>query len=434
MTLTRPLKATLLATALILAPASVPMAVAASSLGLQSFAPLVETVKPAVVTVRTEGRSARQNTQMPQELERFFRNTPGQPDNTPRPTQGVGSGFIIDESGIIVTNNHVVEEADTITVILDDGTEYRAELIGRDTRVDIAVLRVEATGLPTVAWGDSDTVRVGDWAMAIGNPLGLEGTVTTGIISARGRDINSGPYDDYLQVDAAINRGNSGGPLLDLNGQVIGVNTAIISPTGGNVGLGFAIPAAQAQQIVADLIDDGQVERGWIGVSIQPMTSDIAASLGLVSTDGALVAEVITDSPAQTAGLRPGDVILGFNDRPIGEVRGLPRAGAASTIGNDAQIDVWRQGQIQKLTIAPGLLETATLAATPAQIPAVLSVPGLGFSVETTPDNRLAIRRIDPNTPAEASGLRPGDLILSANQAEVTDADMLGPVNTIVFV
>ncbi|MEM7614041.1 MAG: Do family serine endopeptidase, partial [Pseudomonadota bacterium] len=350
---TSPLKALLLAGAVALAP----MAATAQTplVPLQSLAPLVNEVKPAVVTIRVSGEVERRSqSSMPPEMEefmeRFFGGQPGFPsqrERAPRMQQGMGSGFIVESGGVVVTNNHVVDGADEITVILDDGTEYEAELVGSDTRVDIAVLRIEAEDLPTVTWGDSDAVQVGDWAVAIGNPLGLNGTVTAGIVSARGRDINSGPYDDYLQVDAAINRGNSGGPLFDVAGQVIGVNTAILSPSGGNIGLGFAIPSEQAQDIVADLIEDGSVERGWIGVAIQPLSRDIADTLGLDETLGALVAEVTPNSPAAEAGLRSGDVILRFNDDAVEELRDLTRAVADAPVGGAASIDIWRNAGVQ---------------------------------------------------------------------------------------
>ena len=364
-------------------------------------------------------------------MDRFFPNRPdgfgfgpgqGQ-ERQPMPQRGMGSGFIIDASGVIVTNNHVVAGADEITVVLDDGSEYRAELVGGDDRIDIAVLRIEADHeLPTVEWGDSDAVKVGDWAVAIGNPLGLNGTVTTGIISARGRNINSGPYDDYLQVDAAINRGNSGGPLFDLDGKVIGVNTAIISPSGGNVGLGFAIPAEQAENIVADLLDDGQVERGWIGVSIQPVTGEIADSLNMEDAQGALVAEVFEDAPAAEAGLRAGDVILSFGDTRIEDLRDLTTAVAGSKIGADAEITLWRDGKEETLAIQPKRMErTAELEpqAEPAAPTGSLEIPELDLALGADPEAGVLVQQAGPK--AARSGLRQGDRILSMNQTEVTE-------------
>ncbi len=426
---TNPLKALMLATALATVPL-VPMAQAQTPLvEMQSLAPLVEAVKPAVVTVRTVGGVDRRTQAIPDEMEefmeRFFgqrRGFPQSPEPRARPQQGVGSGFIIDADGVIVTNNHVVQGADEITVILDDGTEAVAELIGRDTRIDIAVLRIDVDrALPTVTWGPSDDVQVGDWAIAIGNPLGLDGTVTAGIVSARGRDIRSGPYDDYIQVDAAINRGNSGGPLFDVSGRVIGVNTAIISPSGGNIGLGFAIPSEQAQSIVADLLDDGTVERGWIGVAIQPVDRDIADSLGLADPGGALVSDVTPDSPAQAAGLRPGDVILGFNNTPVKDLRDLTRAVAAASVGSDASIEIWRSGAARSLDIRPALLESASAESPNTVLPAGFAeIPELGLTLEATGTDVIIAEAADT---AADSGLQSGDRLLSINQTQITGPD-----------
>ncbi|MEM1161607.1 MAG: trypsin-like peptidase domain-containing protein, partial [Pseudomonadota bacterium] len=259
----------------------------------------------------------------------------------------------------IVTNNHVIDGGDELTVVLQSGEELSASLVGTDPKTDLAVLRVDAgRDLPTVPWGNSDSVEVGDWAIAIGNPFGLGGTVTAGIVSARGRDIRSGPYDDYLQVDAPINRGNSGGPLFDQLGNVIGVNTAIFSPSGGNVGIGFAIPANQAQKIVADLIDDGIVERGWLGVSIQGVTPAIAESLDLDAAAGAMIAEVTKDSPAEDGGLRRGDIITTFGETDIGSVRDLTRAVADTVPGRETEVTVLRKGETRRMTITTGRFPT----------------------------------------------------------------------------
>ncbi|MSU88723.1 Do family serine endopeptidase [Rhodobacteraceae bacterium 2CG4] len=431
------LKSVLLAGAVAVAPlATLPAmpALAQAPAAMQSFAPLVEAAKPAVVGVVTEIDAVPEANgiqgfgNMPPEMEEFMRRffpeeRMPRPDMPGQARRGLGSGFIIDKSGVIVTNNHVVAGASKVNVVLDDGTEYEAEVVGTDDRIDIAVLRIETDrDLPTVEWGESDAVRVGDWALAIGNPLGLDGTVTAGIVSARGRDINSGPYDDYLQVDAAINQGNSGGPLFDLNGKVIGVNTAILSTSGGNIGLGFAIPAVQAQMIVADLLDDGKVERGWIGVSIQPVDRDIAESLGLEAAKGALVAEVMPDSPAKAAGLQPGDVILGFNGKDVNEVRDLTRAVAASEIDADAKIEIWRGDEARTLEIRPALLETASAEApAPAAGPANLDLPDLGLGLEST-ERGVAVASVEPGSAAAEQGIRPGDVILSVDRTEVPDS------------
>lgn len=337
---------------------------------LPSFAPLVKATSPAVVTIQTEirrgrgGRSAGVDPELREFMDRFFgqdgrrqrRDRGGRPERRP---QGLGSGFIIDAAGIVVTNNHVIENADAITVVLSDGKEYRAKLLGTDPKTDLAVLRINArSDLPTVPWGDSDAIEVGDWAIAIGNPFGFGGTVTAGIISARGRQLNAGPYDDYLQIDAPINKGNSGGPLFDQRGRVIGVNTAIYSPSGGSVGIGFAIPSNQARRIVADLVDDGEVERGWLGVTIRPLDDELAESLGLTSTKGALVAETTQGGPAARGGLRRGDVIVDFAGAVVRTVRDLTRAVADTAPGTRAKVTIMRKGRSQIITVRTGRFPT----------------------------------------------------------------------------
>ncbi len=350
-------------------PVNQPATAAAPASILPSFAPLVEVTRPAVVTVRTLGRAGNQQAAAPEQIdpqmrefmERFFGRDPfgqGQrrqaPGNAPQPS-GIGSGFIIDAKGVVVTNNHVIDNADEIVVVLSNGEELDATLIGTDAKTDLAVLRVEAgRNLPTVPWGNSDSVKVGDWAIAIGNPFGFGGTVTAGIVSARGRDIRSGPYDDFLQVDASINRGNSGGPLFDQQGNVIGVNTAIFSPSGGNVGIGFAIPSNQAEDIVAELIENGSVDRGWLGVSIQQVTPAIAESLGLDDAVGAMIAELTADGPAERGGLNRGDIILDFDGTTVETLRDLTRAVADTDPGTRASVKVWRKGETQTVTIKTG--------------------------------------------------------------------------------
>ncbi len=418
---------------------------AAQLVQLPSFAPLVNAVGPSVVTVMVSGSTqAQPDVNMPDSrefqefMERFrdfmpgmpefdFRNGPG--NGSPRQAQGMGSGFVIESDGIIVTNNHVVEDAAEITVVLSDGTELEAELIGRDDKIDLAVLKVDAgRDLPALDWGDSEGLEVGDWAIAIGNPLGLDGTVTAGIVSSLGRDIQSGPYDAYIQVDAAINRGNSGGPLFDVNGDVIGVNTAILSPSGGNIGLGFAIPAAQAREIVEDLMDDGQVERGWIGVAIQGVGENVAESLGLEGPGGALVADVTAASPAKAAGLRVGDVILQFGETKIDEVRDLTTGVAAWDVGAKAPMTIWRDGAEMEISITPGLMETASAVAVevPTPEPKLVAgdVPPLGLSVRTEGGDIIVVD-VTPGASAAQSGLEPGDVIVSVNQIAVTDGDAL---------
>ena len=427
-------KSLLMVTALISAPLlsqAVIATPAMAAIELPSFAPLVKSAKPAVVTVLvTAARDTAANGPSSEEFREFFErfrdfmpNMPQMPQerrSERRPAQGMGSGFIIDADGVIVTNNHVVDGATEITVVLDDGTELDAELVGRDTKIDIAVLRVTSdTPLPTVGWGNSDAIEVGDWAIAIGNPLGLNGTVTAGIVSARGRDIRSGPYDDYIQVDAAINRGNSGGPLFDTEGRVVGVNTAIISPSGGNVGLGFSIPSNQARAIVAEILENGSVERGWIGVAIQPVTDGVAESLGLDDELGALVAEVTPDSPAAKAGLKAGDVILTFGAVTIEDLKDLTRGVADTDVGTTVAMTIWRNGAAKELSITPDLLKSARLDPPRIEAPVASSsteVPELGLALKTE-DDAVVVASIENGD----SGLQSGDRILSVNQRSVVD-------------
>jgi serine protease Do len=289
----------------------------------------------------------------------FDRN---QPEQRARRATSLGSGFIVDERGYVVTNNHVIQDADEITVVLHDDTRLKAELVGRDAKTDIAVLRVkpkEKEKLGAVKFGNSDKSRVGDWIVAIGNPFGLGGTVTAGIISARGRDINAGPYDDFIQTDASINRGNSGGPMFNMAGEVIGINTAIFSPTGGSVGIGFAIPATAAKPVIDQLIKHGQVRRGWLGVHIQAVTDEIAETLGLKEAAGALVASVIKEGPAEKAKIEAGDVILDFDGKRVTEMRRLPRMVADTEVGKEVPVTVWRNNKKVALKAKVGELTEA---------------------------------------------------------------------------
>jgi serine protease Do len=340
-----------------------------------SFAPIVQEVMPAVVNVSAVQRVSkavvdREGTQtgrledrvalsglppsVVEELLRRFldgRRHKGEPD--PKVASvALGSGFIIDPRGYVVTDDHVVENAEAVTVVVQDATEYSARIVGRDPLTDIALLKIDgASPLPNLHWGDSDAARVGDWVLAIGSPFGLDNTVSSGIISGRGRDIHAGPYDDFLQIDAAMNRGNSGGPTFDLKGNVIGINTAIYSPNGGSVGIGFAIPANRARPVVEQLKEHGKVARGWLGVQIQPVTAEIARTTGLPNLAGALVAKVGAGSPAAAAGFEPGDVILSINEQEIKRVHDLPLAIAEMPIGRMAAITVWRRNAA--LTLRP---------------------------------------------------------------------------------
>jgi len=336
----------------------------------ESFAELAQKVTPAVVNIASaqdvevgDGAVPGLPFELPpgSPFERFFKqfrdgeNAPSR--GARRRVVGVGSGFIVDPAGYIVTNNHVVERAREITVRLDDETSYPAKLIGTDPLTDLALLKIEAgKALSAVEFGDSDRARVGDWVLAVGNPFGLGGSVTAGIISARGRNIESGPYDDFLQIDAPINRGNSGGPLFTLDGKVVGVNTAIFSPNGGSVGIGFAIPANMAKSVVAQLKENGKVERGWLGVNIQTVTPEIASSLGLERPAGAIVSSVMAGSPAERAGLKQGDVIVKFAGEPVRDARELARSVALKPAGSEVTLTVWRQQRETTLSVVTGEL------------------------------------------------------------------------------
>lgn len=343
-----------------------------------SFADLVQRVKPAVVNIATtekvDGRSEMApdmpgmpfppDSPMGEFFRRFFGPGATMGQSRPREVHALGSGFIIDPDGYVVTNNHVIDGADEITVILEGGDRLEAKVVGRDAKTDLALLKIDADEpLPYVSFGDSDAARVGDWVVAVGNPFGLGGSVTAGIISARGRDIHAGPFDDFLQVDAPINRGNSGGPLFSTSGEVIGINTAIYSPNGGNVGIGFATPSSLARTVIAQLREKGSVERGWLGVTIQSVTDDIADSLGLDEAEGALVSKVLPDSPAASAGLQQGDVILALNGQRITRFKTLPRLVAEAKTGKPATVTVWRDGREKDVTVTIGRMpeDTASL-------------------------------------------------------------------------
>ena len=295
-------------------------------------------------------------------FEEFFKNRRGQGDspapNRPRRTNSLGSGFVIDPSGIVVTNNHVIAEADEVTVIFTDGRRLKAEVLGRDQKTDLAVLRVKSDKpLKAVKFADSDKVRLGEWVIAIGNPFSLGGSVTAGIVSARNRDINSGPYDNYIQTDASINRGNSGGPLFNMEGEVIGINTAIISPSGGSIGIGFAVPSKTAMPVIDQLRQFGETRRGWLGVKIQQVTDEIAESLGVKPARGALIAGIDDKGPAKPAGIEPGDVIVKFDGKDIKEMRDLPRIVADTPVGKDVAVVIVRKGKEETKTVRLGRLE-----------------------------------------------------------------------------
>jgi len=421
-----------------------------------SFADLAERLQPAVVNVSTTQTvdTSERGPDMPQfppgsPFEEFFRDFFDRHGNggsngapvPPRRATSLGSGFIIDPTGLVVTNNHVIQDADEISIILYDDTVLTAEVLGRDAKTDLALLKVKTDRkLPYVQFGDSDAARVGDWVMAIGNPFGLGGSVTAGIISAKTRDIQAGPYDSFIQTDASINRGNSGGPLFNMRGEVIGINTAIFSPTGGSVGIGFAVPSSLANQVLADLREYGRTRRGWLGVRIQSVTDEIAESLGLKNAQGALVASVQPDSPAQEAGIRPGDVVTAFNDRPITEMRRLPAIVAETEIGKKVPITVWRDGRSQNLQVTVAEMEeeeeqAAAPPPTPRSGAAPTDISPLGLSVTAlTPELRerfgleegtrgVVVTGVSTEGPAAEKGIATGDIIVEVNQTPVSSAE-----------
>src|SRR5437764_2298112 len=371
-----------LAALLLMVPAGAPQGIrpAAARPAPDSFADLADKLLPSVVNISTtqtlkpekqkeKERATPGRPQFPpgSPFEEFFKDffnhdspQSGRPEAKPRKATSLGSGFVIDQAGYIITNNHVIADADEITVKLQDDTEIKAELVGRDTKTDVAVLKVKTTK-PLVAakWGDSDKARVGDWVLAIGNPFGLGGSVTAGILSARQRDINSGPYDDFLQTDASINRGNSGGPMFNMDGEVIGINTAIYSPSGGSIGIGFAIPSYLAKNVTHELINepDHIVHRGWLGVRIQAVTDEIAESLGLDKAKGALVASVNDNGPAQNGGVQAGDVILSFDGKAVSDMRHLPRLVAETPVDKTVPVTVWRKRKETPLQVKVGRLD-----------------------------------------------------------------------------
>ena len=342
----------------------------AAARGPENIADVAEQVIDAVVNISTSQKVESHVSGMPELppgspmeefFDEFFKNRRGQGDNSdhaPHRVTSLGSGFIIDTSGLVVTNNHVIADADEITVILNDGSKLPAELVGKDSKSDLALLRVHSDKpLKAVKFGDSDKLRLGEWVIAIGNPFSLGGTVTAGIVSARNRDINSGPYDNYIQTDAAINRGNSGGPLFNLNGEVIGVNTAIISPSGGSIGIGFSVPSDSAVAVIDQLRQYGETRRGWLGVRIQQVTDDIAESLNIKPPHGALIAGVDDKGPAKPAGIEPGDVVVKFDGHDIKEMHDLPRTVADTPVGKQVDVVVIRKGKEETHQVKIGRLE-----------------------------------------------------------------------------
>ena len=412
----------------------------------QSFANVVEQVKPAVVSVQVKSDKKNEEQafsgffggpgidQLPDDhpLKRFFKdfNEHQRPQNRrgqrgkPRPI-AQGSGFFISEDGYIVTNNHVVSDGTTYSVVLDDGTELDSKLVGTDPRTDLAVLKVnDKRKFVYVDFADDSKVRVGDWVVAVGNPFGLGGTVTAGIVSARGRDIGAGVYDDFIQIDAAVNRGNSGGPTFNLNGQVVGINTAIFSPSGGNVGIAFAIPSSTAKQVVDQLIKKGSVERGWIGVQIQPVTKEIAESIGLKEAKGAMVADPL-DGPAAKAGVKAGDAIISVNGDEVADARDLARHIANITPGETATLGIWRDGKQTDIKVKIAAMPKDENKSDGKVVPngesgSSETLDDYGLTVTPSEDGPgLVVTNIDPDSDAAEKGIRPGDVIMSVNNRQV---------------
>jgi serine protease Do len=444
---------------LLVAPVTLDSRSAVARPAPDSFADLAAKLLPSVVnisttqTVKSDRGREHSGPEIPQfppgsPFEEFFRDffehgvpKGGRPEAQPRKGTSLGSGFVIDPAGYVVTNNHVIADADEITVILHDDTNLKAELVGRDSKTDIALLKVKTDKpLTAAAWGDSDASRVGDWVLAIGNPFGLGGSVTAGILSARQRDINSGPYDDFLQTDASINRGNSGGPMFNMDGQVIGINTAIYSPSGGSIGIGFAIPSALAKAVVAELQNesDHNVHRGWLGVRIQAVTDEIAESLGLDKARGALIASVSDNGPAQVAGIQAGDVVLSFDGREVSDMRRLPRLVAETPVGKTVPVTLWRKRSESSVQVKVGRLEeTDQQQASTQETPRkgaraeAGTVKTLGLTLsDVTADLKekfsladdtkgVVVVDVAKDSPAAAKGVRPGDLIMEAAQEEV---------------
>jgi serine protease Do len=431
------------------------LAAPAAARGPEHIADVAEQVIEAVVNISTsqtvDARGGGAVPQLPpgspfeEFFEEFFKNRRG--DNggrSPRRVNSLGSGFIIDQAGIVVTNNHVISEADEVHVVLNDGTRLKAEVIGRDQKTDVALLKVTPTKpLKAVKFGDSDKLRLGEWVIAIGNPFSLGGSVTAGIVSARNRDINSGPYDNYIQTDAAINRGNSGGPLFNLNGEVIGVNTAIISPSGGSIGIGFAVPAKTVVAVIDQLRQFGETRRGWLGVRIQQVTDDIAESLGLKGARGALIAGIDDKGPAKPAGIEAGDVVIRFDGKEIKEMRDLPRIVADTPVGKEVEVVIIRKGKEEKKTVKLGRLEdgekqqqaargnnkdtTGPQSRTVVQKTLGLDLSNMNdelrkrYKIKESVKG-VVITAVDPASNAAEKRLSPGDVIVEVAQEAVASA------------
>ncbi len=443
-----------LATAMVAAPSiTAPSHSIVHAQGPASVADLAEGLMSAVVNISTAqkvaDRGTRRNLPVPQvpegsPFQEFFDDLfprgEGENNNrggSPRTRSSLGSGFVLDAEGIIITNNHVIADADEITVNFSDGSKLDAELVGTDPKTDIAVLRVKPEKpLNAVSFGDSDKARIGDWVMAIGNPFGLGGTVTLGIVSAVGRDISSGPYDNFIQTDASINRGNSGGPLFNMDGDVVGINTAIISPSGGSIGIGFSIPANLATKVVNQLVEFGETRRGWLGVQIQTVTDEIAESLGLEKASGALVSGVVKDGPAEKSGVLSGDIILEFDGKTVSEMRDLPIIVADTAVEKEVDVLVLRKGEKKTIGVTLGRLEDgekklASLSTGEAQEQELKTKSILGMQLSELTDkvreegkiskdlNGLLINEVDGGSAAQDKGIQKGEIIVQIGQEPV---------------
>src|SRR5689334_17997143 len=455
----------LMGIAISLSAASLLTSVPASARGPDGIADIAEKVIDSVVNISTSqsveakggGGGKEAMPQLPpgspfeEFFDDFFKNRRGGAPKggdrsgempVPRKTNSLGSGFIIDAAGVVVTNNHVIADADEINVIMNDGTKIKAELVGVDKKTDIAVLKFKPVKpLIAVKFGDSDKLRLGEWVIAIGNPFSLGGSVTAGIVSARNRDISQGPYDNYIQTDASINRGNSGGPLFNLDGDVVGVNTLIISPTGGSIGLGFAVPSKTVAGVVDQLRQFGELRRGWLGVRIQQVTDEIAESLSIKPARGALVAGVDDKGPAKPAGIEPGDVIVKFDGKDVKEMRDLPKIVADTPVGKDVEVIVIRKGKEEKKSVKLGRLEDEKKVAAvsndnkdaaPDSKPVVKKALGLDLANLTDELRKkhnikekvkgVVITGVDPNSPASEKRLAPGMVIAEVQQQPVANA------------
>jgi serine protease Do len=418
-----------------------------------SFADLVERVSPAVVTItaetqETEAQALNSPDNLPEPFRDFFNQFgEGRQFQIPHKAVSMGSGFVIDKGGFIVTNNHVIDNAKKITVKFPDGRSFDAKLIGTDASTDVALLKVKSDKpLPTVEFGDDRQLRVGDWVIAVGNPFGLSNTVTAGIVSSLSRDVpGGGPYNDFIQIDAPINRGNSGGPTFDLRGQVVGMNSMIFSPSGGSVGIGFAIPSTTIRDVVSQLQQHGRVARGWLGVSIQSITPDIAASMGIKEAKGAIVASIVPNGPAAKAGFQQGDVVVAINGKAVEDNRDLTRRVAALQAGSRASFTVVRQGGTKTLSVQIASKKEDQVASNDAPQPSAANgstgeAMGLGLAA-VTPEMRrnynldgtvegVLITRVDPNSDAADKGLEAGDILVSiGNKSVHTPSEVLKSVS-----